>query len=93
MCFTYGTWFGCCALASVGEGMANSSHARAACAFLLGKQRADGGWGESYLSCQDKASALPVLWVRCSGGGCLPHGFGEPFRWEKAQCAAVAAGL
>ncbi|KAL4433229.1 hypothetical protein ABPG77_003277 [Micractinium sp. CCAP 211/92] len=54
VCFTYGTWFGCCALASVGEGMANSSHARAACAFLLGKQRADGGWGESYLSCQDK---------------------------------------
>lgn len=33
---------------------ANSKHAKAACAFLLGKQRADGGWGESYLSCQDK---------------------------------------
>jgi hypothetical protein len=22
--------------------------------FLVGKQRLDGGWGESYLSCQDK---------------------------------------
>ncbi|PRW45118.1 Cycloartenol synthase isoform A [Chlorella sorokiniana] len=60
VCFTYGTWFGCEALAAVGEGWANSKHAKAACAFLLGKQRADGGWGESYLSCQDKVySQLP----------------------------------
>lgn len=58
VCFTYGTWFGCTALAAAGEGVANSPHAKAACAFLLGKQRADGGWGESYLSCQDKASVL-----------------------------------
>lgn len=27
-----------------------------ACEFLLGVQRADGGWGESYLSCQDKVT-------------------------------------
>ena len=27
-----------------------------ACEFLLGVQCPDGGWGESYLSCQDKAS-------------------------------------
>ena len=26
-----------------------------ACTFLLGVQRSDGGWGESYLSCQNKA--------------------------------------
>ena len=32
--------------------------ATSACAFLLDKQRADGGWGESYLSCQNKASAV-----------------------------------
>ena len=25
-----------------------------ACEFLVSVQRADGGWGESYLSCQDK---------------------------------------
>ncbi len=27
---------------------------RRACGFLLEKQRLDGGWGESYRSCQDK---------------------------------------
>jgi hypothetical protein len=25
-----------------------------ACDFIVSKQREDGGWGESYLSCQDK---------------------------------------
>lgn len=54
VCFTYGTWFGCEALAAAGETHATSPSARAAAAFLLQKQRADGGWGESYLSCQDK---------------------------------------
>ncbi|PSC70347.1 Cycloartenol synthase isoform B [Micractinium conductrix] len=60
VCFTYATWFGCEALAAMDEGVANSVCARSAAAFLLGKQRADGGWGESYLSCQDKVySQLP----------------------------------
>lgn len=27
---------------------------RKACDFLVSVQRPDGGWGESYLSCQDK---------------------------------------
>ncbi len=30
---------------------------RRCCEFLLSKQREDGGWGESYLSCQDKVRA------------------------------------
>ena len=44
------------------ETAGNAAEARAACAFLLQKQRADGGWGESYLSCQDK--------VRCACWAC-----------------------
>lgn len=55
---------------------ANSKHAKAACAFLLGKQRADGGWGESYLSCQDKvgedlvgAGGLAEVWQTELGRG------------------------
>ena len=56
VCFTYGVWFGLEALAVVGEDAVapGDSPARRACEFLLSKQRADGGWGESYLSCQDK---------------------------------------
>ena len=54
MCFTYGTWFGCCALASVGEDVRTSGGMRSAVNFLLHKQRADGGWGESYLSSQNE---------------------------------------
>ena len=67
VCFTYGTWFGCEALAAVGEGWANSAPAKAACTFLLGKQRADGGWGESYLSCQNKVGGVGGVGGR--GGG------------------------
>jgi cycloartenol synthase len=54
VCFTYGTWFGTCALRAVGLTVAASAHQRRAVEFLLGKQRADGGWGESYVSSQNK---------------------------------------
>lgn len=52
--FTYGTWFGAVALAAAGEDVHGSACLRRACAFLLSKQRQDGGWGESYLSSQTK---------------------------------------
>jgi hypothetical protein len=54
VCFTYGTWFGATALACRGHTAASDAALRKACGFLVGKQRLDGGWGESYLSCQDK---------------------------------------
>ena len=52
ICFTYAGMFALESLASVGETCANSEYARKGCAFFLGKQRADGGWGESYKSCE-----------------------------------------
>lgn len=52
ICFTYATMFAVESLKSVGESYANSSHARSACEALLAKQRSDGGWGESYKSCE-----------------------------------------
>jgi len=54
VCFTYGTWFGVEALAIADPCPASTQAISKACSFLLGVQRADGGWGESYLSCQDK---------------------------------------
>ncbi|KAI9791601.1 MAG: Lanosterol synthase (Oxidosqualene--lanosterol cyclase) [Peltula sp. TS41687] len=52
ICFTYATMFAVQSLASVGETYENSERVRRACHFLLDKQMDDGGWGESYRSCE-----------------------------------------
>nr|UAK14941.1 cycloartenol synthase [Cucumis sativus] len=54
VCFTYGGWFGIKGLVAAGRRYENSSSLRKACDFLLSKELPAGGWGESYLSCQDK---------------------------------------
>lgn len=54
ICFTYGTWFAVDALVACGRNYQNSVALRKACKFLLSKQLPDGGWGESYLSGQNK---------------------------------------
>ena len=55
-CFTYGTWFGVEGLVLSGE-PPDSDSLRRACSFLLGTQNANGGWGEDFTSCYDKAYA------------------------------------
>ena len=52
ICFTYASLFACESLASMGEVCSNSERQRKACKFLVSKQRDDGGWGESYKSCE-----------------------------------------
>ena len=42
----------------MGKSVANSEAQLRACEFLLSKQCSDGGWGESYLSCQDKVTPV-----------------------------------
>nr|XP_048329943.1 cycloartenol synthase-like isoform X2 [Ziziphus jujuba var. spinosa] len=54
VCYTYGTWFGIKGLAAAGKTYETCSSMRRACDFLLSKQLPCGGWGESYLSCQDR---------------------------------------
>lgn len=52
ICFSYAGMFALESLASVGETHATSERVRRACQFFLDRQRADGGWGESYKSCE-----------------------------------------
>ncbi|KAF8020214.1 hypothetical protein BT93_G0805 [Corymbia citriodora subsp. variegata] len=54
VCYTYGTWFGINGLVAGGRTYQSSESIRRACDFLLSKQLDSGGWGESYLSSQDK---------------------------------------
>lgn len=54
ICFTYAGMFALESLASVGETYQTSAQVRKACEFLISKQMDDGGWGESYLSCEQK---------------------------------------
>ncbi|XP_021825164.1 cycloartenol Synthase-like [Prunus avium] len=54
VCYTYGTWFGIKGLVAGGKTYHTSHSIRSACDFLLSKQLGSGGWGESYLSCQNK---------------------------------------
>jgi lanosterol synthase len=48
ICFTYATQFALESLSLVGETYETSDSSRRACEFLISKQCADGGWGESY---------------------------------------------
>ncbi|PRQ36962.1 putative cycloartenol synthase [Rosa chinensis] len=54
VCYTYGTWFGIKGLLASGKTYLTSNSIKRACHFLLSKQLDSGGWGESFLSCQNK---------------------------------------
>lgn len=61
VCYTYGTWFGVKGLVAAGRSSNGSSTIRKARDFLLSKQLPCGGWGESYLSCQNKVLRFSKL--------------------------------
>lgn len=52
ICFTYAGMFALESLACGGETYANSERVRRACKFFLDHQMEDGGWGETYRSCE-----------------------------------------
>ncbi|KAF3920313.1 hypothetical protein AA313_de0210112 [Arthrobotrys entomopaga] len=69
ICFSYAMMFALESLHLVGESCQNSERVRRACAFLVGKQMEDGGWGESYMSCvtgkwvnHEKSQVVNTAW-------------------------------
>jgi cycloartenol synthase len=83
-CFCYGTWFGIEGLIAAGE-PTDSFSIRKAVQFLLGKQNANGGWGESYLACVNKA--YPI-----EGTGDLGEGQSGVVQTAWAMLALMKAG-
>ncbi|CAO2647397.1 Nn.00g083190.m01.CDS01 [Neocucurbitaria sp. VM-36] len=70
ICFTYAGMFALESLACGGETYANSERVRRACQFFLDKQMDDGGWGETYKSCESgvwcqhpQSQVVQTAWV------------------------------
>ncbi|RMZ81528.1 hypothetical protein DV737_g2446, partial [Chaetothyriales sp. CBS 132003] len=70
ICFTYAAMFALESFASVGERHENSARVRLACQFLIDRQMADGGWGESYRSSElkrwvnhEKSQVVQTAWA------------------------------
>jgi Squalene-hopene cyclase C-terminal domain len=64
ICFTYATMFALQSLCLADETYETSDSVRRACDYLVSKQRADGGWGESYKVCD--FSTLKTIRTRLS---------------------------
>ncbi|MBW0496538.1 hypothetical protein O181_036253 [Austropuccinia psidii MF-1] len=54
VCFTYATMFALEALSLNNETYKNNQSVKKACRFLLDRQMEDGGWGESFKSCEQE---------------------------------------
>ena len=89
ICFSYAGMFALESLAAVGETYTNSERVRRACKFFLDRQRADGGWGESYKSCETgewiehegASQVVQTAWVSIA---LMEAGFPEPEPLEHA---------
>ena len=70
ICFTYAGMFALESLASVGETFKGSKRVRRAVKFFLDRQIEDGGWGETYRSCEtgvwcqhEMSQVVQTAWV------------------------------
>ena len=70
ICFTYATFFAVESLTSTGETYENSIAVKNACDFLVSKKMEDGGWGETYQSCElgtwtnhEKSQVVQTAWA------------------------------
>lgn len=89
ICFTYAAMFALESLKLQGEVHANSERVRRACKFLTDRQNEDGGWGESFKSCEtgqwcdhpDGSQVVNTSWTLIA---LLEAGFGDKAVLEKA---------
>lgn len=88
ICFTYAGMFALESLASVGETFRNSARVRKGCKFLLDRQMEDGGWGETYRSCEtgvycqhEKSQVVQTAWAII---GLMEAGFEDKKPLQKA---------
>lgn len=70
ICFTYATFFALQSLETFGEVYETSALVQKSCKWLLSKQKADGGWGEHWLSCEtreyvehEKSQVVHTAWA------------------------------
>lgn len=70
ICFTYAGMFALESLALVGETCETSERCRRACKFFIDHQQPDGGWGETYKSCEtgvwsqhENTQVVQTAWV------------------------------
>ncbi|KAJ1959678.1 hypothetical protein GGI12_004212, partial [Dipsacomyces acuminosporus] len=89
VCFTYASMFALQSLACVDMYFDNSWEGMKGCAFLIDRQNPDGGWGESFESCEQKKwvphpegsqvvntafALLALMAARCSYGDAVKRG-------------------
>lgn len=89
ICFTYAAMFALESLKTQGETYGTSERVRRACKFLLDRQNADGGWGESYKSCEtgewcDHPDGSQVVNTAWSVMALLEAGYDDKAVLEKA---------
>lgn len=89
-CFCYGTWFGIEGLVKCGE-PTDSQCIQKACAFLLKHQRSNGGWGEDFTSCYDKAYAADGMKVYGDDGSGVVNTGWALLALSSAKCTDVEA--
>jgi lanosterol synthase len=73
ICFTYAGMFALESLHSVGETYTTSERVRRGCQFFIDRQMEDGGWGETYKTCEtgiytqhEQSQVVQTAWV-CIG--------------------------
>lgn len=90
-CFCYGCWFGIEGLMASGEKPSSSLAIKRCVNYLLKHQRANGGWGEDFTSCYDKAYAEEGMSQYGDGGSGVVNTAWALLALAAAECGDLIA--